>query len=285
MEGKYLSRNVVIVESPAKAKTIEKYLGKDFKVLASYGHIRDLPSKDGSVDPENDFSLNYVVPKESQKHIKAIVDAVKKADGIYLATDLDREGEAISWHVLDELESRLKGLGDKTIHRIEFTEITKAAIQNAVANPRELAMNMVDAQQARRALDYLVGFTLSPVLWRKVRGGLSAGRVQSVALRLICEREAEIEAFVPQEYWSVQGLFDAAGTDLPGKLWQYNGEKVEKFSFTNEEQIKDVVANLEGQTYSVSALEQKNSNRRPAPPFITSTLQWRNYIQDVIHFC
>jgi DNA topoisomerase-1 len=268
-----LSRNVVIVESPAKAKTIEKYLGKDFKVLASFGHIRDLPSKDGSVDPDNDFALNYVVPKESQKHIKAIADAVKQADTIYLATDLDREGEAISWHVLDELEKRLKGLVGKEVKRIEFTEITKSAIQNAVANPRTLAMPLVDAQQARRALDYLVGFTLSPVLWRKVRSGLSAGRVQSVALRLICEREDEIEAFVAQEYWSIQGLFNASGTELPGKLWQYAGEKVEKFTFTNEEETTKAVTTLQQQTYSVSALEQKNTNRRPAPPFITSTLQ------------
>lgn len=266
--------NILIVESPAKSKTIEKYLGKDYKVLASYGHIRDLPSKDGSVDVEHDFEMKYQVPKESEKAIKSIVDAVKTADKVYLATDLDREGEAISWHVLEELKSRIKDLDKKEIHRIAFSEITKKALQYAVAHPRELAMPMVNAQQARRALDYLVGFNLSPVLWKKVRRGLSAGRVQSVALRLICDREEEIEAFKAQEYWSITGQFNTpARKSLSAKLSHLNGEKLDKFSINNEETALAAVKTLEASTYHISEVKKKEVKRNPSAPFITSTLQ------------
>lgn len=270
-----MSQNLVIVESPAKAKTIEKYLGPGFKVLASYGHVRDLPSKNGSVDVENDFAMNYTVPTGSQKAIKAIADAAKKADTIYLATDLDREGESISWHVLEELKKRLKKAFDgKAVHRIEFTEITKKAITSAVANPRALAMPLVDAQQARRALDYLVGFNLSPVLWRKVQGGLSAGRVQSVALRLICEREDAIEAFKPEEYWTIDGVFNTpAGDALTARLTHLKGEKLDKFSINVEASATDAVKELEAGTYSITDIQKKQTKRNPSPPFITSTLQ------------
>ncbi|MBV1875314.1 MAG: DNA topoisomerase I, partial [Cycloclasticus sp.] len=192
---------LVIVESPAKAKTIEKYLGKGFTVLASYGHVRDLVPKEGAVDPDNDFAMKYSLVERNQRHVQAITKAMKKADELYLATDPDREGEAISWHVSELLREK-KLLKDKPVHRVVFHEITKKAIQKAIQEPRELSMDMVDAQQARRALDYLVGFNLSPLLWKKIRRGLSAGRVQSPALRLIVERELEIEAFKNREYWS-----------------------------------------------------------------------------------
>ena len=270
-----MSKNIVIVESPAKSKTIEKFLGKDFQVLASYGHVRDLPSKTGSVDPENGFAMNYKVADGSEKNLKAIASAVGKAENVYLATDPDREGEAISWHVLEELKRRLKKKMDAvSVHRIVFTEITKSAVKHAVDNPRTLNDSLIDAQQARRALDYLVGFTLSPILWRKVRRGLSAGRVQSVALRLICERESEIEAFKPEEYWSIDGLFNTpTSEELVAKLHTYNGKKVEKFSFTNEADAKAVVETLEKETYSITDIEKKKARRNPSPPFITSTLQ------------
>lgn len=266
---------VVIVESPAKAKTIEGYLGAGYKVLASYGHIRDLPSKEGAVDTENDFAMKYVVQPDSEKNVKAILTALKNADTLYLATDLDREGEAISWHVWQEIKSRQPGLATKlNVHRIEFAEITKSAIQHAIAHPRELALNLINAQQARRALDYLVGFNLSPVLWRKVRRGLSAGRVQSVALRLICEREDAIEAFKPEEYWSIHGHFlTPAGKPLPTTLAQYNGQKVEKFSFTSEATATTAQTALASENYTVTAVEKTPKNRYPAAPFITSTLQ------------
>lgn len=270
-----MASNILIVESPAKSKTIEKYLGPDYKVLASYGHIRDLPSKDGSVDTEHDFEMHYQVPKDSEKAIKAIVDAVKKADKVYLATDLDREGEAISWHVLEELKARIKNFEkEKEVLRIAFSEITKKAVQHAVDNPRELAMPMVNAQQARRALDYLVGFNLSPVLWKKVRRGLSAGRVQSVALRLICEREDEITAFKPQEYWSIHGEFKTPEEKmLKAKLTHLNGEKLEKFSLGDETSATDAVKILEAGTYHIGEIKKKQVKRNPAAPFITSTLQ------------
>ncbi|NBV54688.1 MAG: DNA topoisomerase I, partial [Proteobacteria bacterium] len=200
--------SLVIVESPAKAKTIEGYLGKGYKVLASYGHVRDLPSKEKAVEPDNDFAMHYKVDAEAEKVLKGIMAAVKTADTLYLATDLDREGEAISWHVWEEIKRRdPKKAATLHVHRIEFTEITKSALQEALRQPRSLALNLINAQQARRALDYLVGFTLSPVLWRKVKGGLSAGRVQSVALRLIAEREDAILAFKPEEFWSLHGHF------------------------------------------------------------------------------
>ena len=267
-------KNLLIVESPAKSKTIEKYLGKDYKVLASYGHIRDLPSKDGSVDVEHDFDMNYQTSKDKERHIKAIVAEAKKADQIFLATDLDREGEAISWHVLEELKQRIKGFEESKVQRIAFSEITKKALQEAVSTPRDLNMSLVNAQQARRALDYLVGFNLSPVLWRKVKGGLSAGRVQSVALRLICDREDEIDNFKPEEYWSIEGEFKTPeGKNLKAKLTHLEGDKLEKFSINNEKSAKDAVAELEKGQYSITDIQKKKTRRSPAAPFITSTLQ------------
>lgn len=268
-----MPKNVVIVESPSKAKTINKYLGKDFVVLASFGHVRDLPSKNGSVDPDNNFEMNYKVPKDSEKHIKAIATEVKNADALYLATDLDREGEAISWHVLEELKRR-KVLGETEVHRIAFNEITKTAVQHALANPRPLNDNLIDAQQARRALDYLVGFNLSPVLWRKVRTGLSAGRVQSVALRMICEREDEIRAFDPEEYWTVHGTFRTDdGADISANLTHLEGEKLKKFTIDNEDKAKSALRTLQQGSYSIKSVAKRETKRRASPPFITSTLQ------------
>jgi len=265
--------NVVIVESPAKAKTINKYLGSDYTVLASYGHIRDLPSKDGSVEPDADFSMKWEVDPKSQKHIKAITDAVKKADKLFLATDPDREGEAISWHVLEVLEKK-KVLKGKDVKRVVFNEITKNAIIDAFDHPRELDMELIEAYLARRALDYLVGFTLSPVLWRKLPGSRSAGRVQSVALRLICERETEIELFKPQEYWSVKAGFKNANDDLfSASLTHIDGQKLNKMSIENEAQAKEAVAKIESGQFSVGSIERKQTRRNPAAPFTTSTLQ------------
>lgn len=267
---------LVIVESPAKAKTIEGYLGKDYKVLASYGHVRDLPSREKAVEPDNDFAMHYQVSgADSEKTLKGIMAALKNADTLYLATDLDREGEAISWHVWEEIKRRDPKLAARLhVHRIEFTEITKSALQHAIANPRSLALNLINAQQARRALDYLVGFTLSPVLWRKVKGGLSAGRVQSVALRLIAEREDAIEAFKAEEFWSIHGHFTTpTGKPLPSNLVTYNGNKVEKFTFTNEAEATSAQTTLQPLSYKVAALEKADKRRYAAAPFITSTLQ------------
>lgn len=270
-----MSKNIVIVESPAKSASIEKYLGKDFKVLASYGHVRDLPSKSGSVDPDNNFAMHYKVAEGSEKNLKAIAKAVEQAEAVYLATDPDREGEAIAWHVLEELNRRLpKKMADTKVYRSVFTEITKSAVQDAVENPRTLNQHLIDAQQARRALDYLVGFTLSPVLWRKVRKGLSAGRVQSVALRLICEREDEIEAFNPEEFWTIEGQFQTPDNQpLSAKLHTFAGKKVEKFSFTNETDAYNAVTALKQEPYSITDVEKKQAKRNPTPPFMTSTLQ------------
>jgi len=233
-----LRMNIVIVESPAKAKTIEKYLGKDYKVLASYGHVRDLVPKEGAVDTENGFAMKYAIIEKNEQHITAIAKAVKKADSLLLATDPDREGEAISWHLYEILKERglLKG---KAVHRVVFHEITKRAIQEAVEHPRELSDALVNAQQTRRALDYLVGFNLSPLLWKKIRQGLSAGRVQSPALRMIVEREEEIEAFQRKEYWTIGAEIGDAPTVFASRLAEYRGTKVEQFSFTNE---KDATA-------------------------------------------
>jgi DNA topoisomerase-1 len=265
--------NVVIVESPSKAKTINKYLGNGFKVLASFGHIRDLPSKDGSVDTDHDFAMNYVVPADSEKNIRDIISALKGAETLYLATDPDREGEAISWHVLDELQRRNK-LGKVKVHRVEFHEITKTAVQHAIAHPRTLNMDLINAQQARRALDYLVGFNLSPVLWRKVRPGLSAGRVQSVALRLICEREANIQAFKAEEYWTIDGTFTTpSGKPFVARLTHLGGDKLEKFSITSAAQAEAAVSALKAAAYRVANVEKKEVRRYPSPPFTTSTLQ------------
>jgi DNA topoisomerase-1 len=221
-----MGKKLVIVESPAKAKTIKKYLGKDVEVLASYGHVRDLLPKEGAVDPSNDFAMKYQVIDRNSKHVEAIAKAMKKADTLYLATDPDREGEAISWHLYELLKK--KGvLKDKETFRVVFHEITKQAVNDAVANPRELSMDLVNAQQARRALDYLVGFTLSPLLWKKVRRGLSAGRVQSPALRMIVERELEIEAFKAQEYWTIEADATAEKTPFQAKLTHYKKRKAQ----------------------------------------------------------
>ena len=270
-----MAKNLLIVESPAKAKTINKYLGKDFHVLASYGHVRDLVPKEGAVDPERRFAMNYEVIDRNEKHVDAIAKAAKVADTLYLATDLDREGEAISWHIAEILKSR-KLLDGKALHRVVFSEITPRAIKDAVAHPRALSMDLVNAQQARRALDYLVGFNLSPVLWRKVQRGLSAGRVQSPALRMIVEREEEIEAFKAREYWTIEA--DCAHPDqaFKARLTRLRGKKFEQFDLTNE---TDALAAREALQRSaqgrlvVANVESKERKRRPSPPFTTSTLQ------------
>jgi DNA topoisomerase-1 len=270
-----MAKNLLIVESPAKAKTINKYLGKDFHVLASYGHVRDLRPKEGAVDPDNNFAMAYEVIERNEKHVDAIAKAAAKADALYLATDLDREGEAISWHIAEILRERnlLKG---KTLHRVVFSEITPHAILEAVANPRDLSLDLVNAQQARRALDYLVGFNLSPVLWRKVQRGLSAGRVQSPALRMIVEREEEIEAFKAREYWSIEA--DCAHPDqrFSARLLKLRGKKFEQFDLTNEADANAARSGLlksaQGRLV-VSEVQSKERKRRPSPPFTTSTLQ------------
>ncbi len=267
--------NLVIVESPAKAKTIEKYLGKGFQVLASYGHVRDLVPKEGAVDTGNDFAMKYSLVERNQRHVQAITKAMKKADALYLATDPDREGEAISWHVAELLKEK-KLLKDKPIYRVVFHEITKAAIQSAIKEPRELSMEMVDAQQARRALDYLVGFNLSPLLWKKIRRGLSAGRVQSPALRLIVERELEIEAFKSREYWSIESKVSSSEQAFSAKLTVFDNEKLSQFSVTDEERAKQVTDSLLSAAASkllVKTLKKKQRKRNPAAPFTTSTLQ------------
>ena len=270
-----MGKKLVIVESPAKAKTIQKYLGKDVEVLASYGHVRDLLPKEGAVDTANDFAMKYQIIDRNSKHVDAIAKAMRKADILYLATDPDREGEAISWHLFELLKKR-GVLKDKETHRVVFHEITKQAVNDAVAHPRELSMDMVNAQQARRALDYLVGFTLSPLLWKKVRRGLSAGRVQSPALRMIVERELEIEAFIPQEYWSIEADAAFEKQTFDGKLTHYKGEKLSQFTINNGEQSSDVVATLnkvaEGKLL-VTKVDKKQRKRNPAAPFTTSTLQ------------
>ena len=270
-----MTTHLVIVESPAKAKTIKKYLGKDYEVLASYGHVRDLLPKEGAVDPANDFAMKYQIIDRNSKHVDAIAKALKKADSLLLATDPDREGEAISWHLLEILKAK-KLLKDKPVGRVVFHEITKRAIREAVDNPRELAMDLVNAQQARRALDYLVGFNLSPLLWKKIRRGLSAGRVQSPALRLIVEREEEIERFVAREYWSVEADTSCKGQNFSAKLIQFAGEKLEKFSIDNSARADEVEAALlkaaEGKL-TVTKVSKKQTRRNPSPPFTTSTLQ------------
>lgn len=265
--------DVVIVESPAKAKTINKYLGNGFEVIASFGHIRDLPAKNGSVRPEEDFAMDWAIEPKDEKHIKAIASAVAKADTVYLATDPDREGEAIAWHVVQELNKRGK-LKNKTLKRVVFNEITKTAVANAMKNPREIDMPLVDAYLARRALDYLVGFTISPVLWRKLPGSRSAGRVQSVALRLVCDRENEIESFKAQEYWTIDTDFMTPRADLfTTHLSVLNGEKVGKFTLSNEQEALSAKKKIESANFDVGAIERKTVKRSPAPPFTTSTLQ------------
>jgi DNA topoisomerase I len=292
-----MADNLVIVESPAKAKTIKKYLGKDFEVLASYGHVRDLIPKEGAVDPDHGYAMKYQVLEKNERHVDAIARSLRKSKALYLATDPDREGEAIAWHLKEILHSRgdLKG---KHVHRVVFYEITRNAIREAVGQPRDLSLDLVNAQQARRALDYLVGFNLSPLLWKKVRQGLSAGRVQSPALRMICEREAEIQAFIAQEYWSIDGEGSRTAQNFPLKLLEYRGQKVEQFSFTNEEQAREVERTIQAAARTtapdaavdglsedhqpadgaagklrVVAIDRKQRRRNPAPPFTTSTLQ------------
>jgi DNA topoisomerase-1 len=266
---------LLIVESPSKAKTLKKYLGKDFEVLASYGHVRDLIPKSGAVDTEHDFAMKYEIIDRNARHVDAIVKAVKASDAIYLATDPDREGEAISWHIAEILKSK-KLLKDKLIKRVVFHEITKSAVQHAINEPRDILMPLVNAQQARRALDYLVGFNLSPLLWKKIRRGLSAGRVQSPALRLIVERELEIEAFQSREYWTIHLQSKKQKNAFDAKLVQLEGNKVEQFTVTAQEQQAEIVGKLlaasAGKT-TVSRVEKKQKNRSPAAPFTTSTLQ------------
>ena len=264
---------LVIVESPAKAKTINKYLGKDYQVLASFGHIRDLPSKDGSVNPDEDFAMTWELSAGGKKRLADIVKALKDADTLILASDPDREGEAIAWHLLEELKAK-KALKGKKIERVVFHEITKSAITEAIKNPREIDDNLVSAYMARRALDYLVGFTLSPVLWRKLPGSKSAGRVQSVALRLICDRETEIEKFKSEEYWTVDAdLLTAQKAVIKSHLIELDGKKLEKFDLNSEEKANEAKAKIEAQDFAIASVERKKASRYPAPPFTTSTLQ------------
>src|SRR3984893_474671 len=276
-----MADNLVIVESPATAKTIKKYLGRDFDVLASYGHVRDLVPKEGAVDPDNGFAMKYQVLEKNERHVETIARALRKAKALYLATDPDREGEAIAWHLKEILSAR-GDLEGKDVHRVVFYEITRNAIRAAVGQPRGLSLELANAQQARRALDYLAGFNLSPLLWKKVRRGLSAGRVQSPALRMICEREEEIGAFMAQEYWTIDGEGSHSSQSFPLKLLEYRGQKVEQFSFTNEKEAREVERAIRaaagappdgGGELRVLAIDRKQRRRNPAPPFTTSTLQ------------
>ncbi|WP_019995290.1 type I DNA topoisomerase [Aureimonas ureilytica] len=264
---------VVIVESPAKAKTINKYLGSNYTVLASFGHVRDLPAKDGSVRPDDDFSMDWEVDKPSQKRLSDIAAALKNADALILATDPDREGEAISWHVLEVLRQK-KVLKDKPVSRVVFNAITKKAVLDAMANPREIDVPLVDAYLARRALDYLVGFTLSPVLWRKLPGARSAGRVQSVALRLVCDREGEIERFKTEEYWQIAAkLATPRGEDFEARLTSFEGERLQRLSINNETRAFAIRDMLNGASFRAVSVEAKPTKRNPSPPFTTSSLQ------------
>ena len=270
-----MAKNLVVVESPAKARTIKKYLGPDYEVLASYGHVRDLRPKEGAVEPDNDFAMHYEPIERNEKHVTALAKAMKKADALYLATDPDREGEAIAWHVAELLKDK-KLLNGKPVHRIAFHEITKRAVIEAVNTPRELSTSLINAQQARRALDYLVGFNLSPLLWKKIRRGLSAGRVQSPALRMIAEREDEIEAFKAREYWTLEADLSKEEAPFVAKLTHYESEKLSQFSITDESRAKQVEADLVGRaagSLRVAKVEKKQRKRNPAAPFTTSTLQ------------
>ena len=263
---------VVVVESPAKAKTINKYLGSDYTVLASYGHVRDLPAKDGSVDPEQGFDMTWEVASESKKHVRAIAEALKTDDTLILATDPDREGEAISWHLREALASSLKK--GKKVSRVTFNAITKSAVTEAMAKPRDVDMELVEAYLARRALDYLVGFNLSPVLWRKLPGARSAGRVQSVCLRLIVERELEIEAFRAREFWTVSAMLATPrGQEYQARLTVLGGKKLDKFDIPTAEAAEIAVHAVTSRTLTVSGVESKPAARNPWPPFMTSTLQ------------
>ncbi len=264
---------LVVVESPAKAKTINKYLGSDYKVLASYGHIRDLPSKDGSVNPDEDFAMTWEFSQAGRKHLNDIIAALKDCDTLILASDPDREGEAIAWHILEELTEKKKITGKK-IQRVVFHEITKSAVKEGIENPREIDQDLVSAYMARRALDYLVGFTLSPVLWRKLPGSKSAGRVQSVALRLVCERENEIDKFKAEEYWTVDAdLITRQQAVISTHLITLDGKKLDKFTLNSQEKALAAQEKIAAQTFAVSEVERKKASRYPAPPFTTSTLQ------------
>jgi DNA topoisomerase I len=278
-----MAANLVIVESPAKAKTIKKYLGREYDVLASYGHVRDLVPKEGAVDPERGYTMKYQVLEKNERHVDAIARSLKKSSALYLATDPDREGEAIAWH-LKEILAQRGDLDGKHVHRVVFYEITRNAIRAAVEQPRDLSLELVNAQQARRALDYLVGFNLSPLLWKKVRRGLSAGRVQSPALRMICEREEEIAAFRAQEYWTLDAEGTHGGQSFALKVLEYRGQKVEQFTFTNESAARAAEGALQAAARAagsvdghgllkVVAIDRKQRRRNPAPPFTTSTLQ------------
>jgi DNA topoisomerase-1 len=265
--------DVVVVESPAKAKTINKYLGANFTVLASFGHVRDLPAKDGSVKPDDDFAMSWEVDGPSAKRLADIAKALKDADSLILATDPDREGEAISWHVLEVLRQK-KVLKDKKVSRVVFNAITKKSVLDAMANPRDIDVPLVDAYLARRALDYLVGFTLSPVLWRKLPGARSAGRVQSVSLRLVCDRESEIERFIREDYWQISGLLATPRADeFEARLTGFEGKKLQKLDIKTAEQADDIRAMLDGASYRAASVEAKPTKRNPSPPFTTSTLQ------------
>lgn len=271
-----MADNIVIVESPAKSKTLKKYLGKNFEILASYGHVRDLVPKEGAVDPENDFALRYQLIDKNIKHVNNICQALKRGKCLYLATDPDREGEAISWHLYEILKSKGNLLEGKEIKRIAFNEITKKAVLAAVDSPRELSKELVNAQQARRALDYLVGFNLSPLLWKKIRRGLSAGRVQSPALRMIVEREEEIQAFVSKEFWKIEADIQKENQVTKAKLFEYKTKKMRQFSVTNQEsaeEIKEIILKACKGKIKVVKVTKSQRKRNPAPPFITSTLQ------------
>src|ERR1700761_7434464 len=264
---------LVLVESPAKAKTINKYLGKGYEVLASFGHVRDLPAKSGSVEPDHDFRMHWEVDPKAQKRLNDIARAVKDADKLILATDPDREGEAISWHVLQILKDK-KALKAQTVERVVFNAITKQAVTEAMAHPRAIDQALVDAYLARRALDYLVGFTLSPVLWRKLPGARSAGRVQSVALRLVCDRELEIEKFVPREYWSlVATLLTPRGDAFEARLVGADGKKIQRLDIGSGAEAEDFKRAIESSNFTVTTVEAKPARRNPQAPFTTSTLQ------------
>ncbi|MBR2140779.1 MAG: type I DNA topoisomerase [Rickettsiales bacterium] len=267
-------KSLVVVESPAKAKTINKYLGKDYTVLASFGHIRQLPKENGSVDPDNNFHIKYEIDRASQKHVKALVDAMNGCDKLILASDPDREGEAIAWHVAEVLKQKKAIKKDTVVERVVFNAITKATVEKAMTEARNIDMDLVNAQQARVALDYLVGFTLSPVLWRKLPGSRSAGRVQSVALRLVCERQEEILNFVSEEYWSVDvNVTNGEKKDIIAKLVEINGKKIDKLFIKNEKQANDIKNELKNEKYTVKNIENKEIKRNPFAPFTTSTLQ------------
>jgi len=274
--------NLVIVESPAKGRTIEKYLGKDYKVLASFGHVRDLPAKELGVDVEHNYIPKYVIPSKARKTINALKDAISKSDTVYMASDYDREGEAIAWHVIQATgleKQKSNDKGSKSVKRITFHEITEDAIKNAINNPREIDVNLVNSQQARRILDRLVGYKLSPFLWKKVYKGLSAGRVQSVAVRLIVDREKEIKAFMPQEYWDIKAKLKKQNSKLKNNvefianLIEKNGKKIEKLEIKSEENAKDIISELENAKYRVDKIDEHDENRFAYPPFTTSTLQ------------